>query len=764
MAFTYENKSAMCRCTRAVKLYRSPSDIRPTMSAILYVNDMFISDRIATVGKLQLRQISAPVDTNKPVPIGYWCPIEALQWNAIENAGPQKEPEIEADDSVSIDEKLFVKSKSVTLYNHKESTSPVENSLKPGDILYVDRKFTFNCNGTIQTRYHIVNSNTEDPILDGWIVAGPGVCTVAEIARQNQARIMKMNQKNGLDAKGFVMEYVDPETQTGEESAEDGETTTTEEYEVGGDVNAGLVDNVVDFVQDMLGITSRMDMNKDTMEELYEAYGIDYNTAGVSESYMSQPIGRLIFVHGMPFQYSYITDRRQYANARYGQVNEATVYKNTTTDVYGRSFAREIAANMPIMVMVPGIPKYMTKASSGILGISGGSNQKLSDLWTNLFNDLTGGEEQGVLQDIVEQMSGRGTFDYYSMEIDMTDYFKYVNATAQTSARLMGLGGQKIRIGRSRVDCTKFNWGDYNTSAAHDYGMFSEVVGLDGGISFAYDPLSSISDSISNSTSESQFSSTINSISSKARELSFLTGQVDISGIPLIGDLASSVGNMDVEAIADSGTNPLSRAMDFLTNTAKGFNIRFPEIWQDSSHSRSYSVDMHFITPYATAFCKWRYVLVPFFHLFNLAAPQAPKNMSIYGRPFLIRAFSKGYFNVELGIIETIEWKRYGDGDMISADGVPTQIDVSITFRDLYHVLTAGKTDGATTIAAFFNNTGLMDMIGVLSGVDINRIGLMERLSLYTGAMTNAIFSLGTNFMSHMQDRARNFIERTWFM
>ena len=92
MAFTYENKSAMCRCTRAVKLYRSPSDIRPTMSAILYANDMFISDRIATVGKLQLRQISAPVDTNKPVPIGYWCPIEALQWNAIENAGPQKEP------------------------------------------------------------------------------------------------------------------------------------------------------------------------------------------------------------------------------------------------------------------------------------------------------------------------------------------------------------------------------------------------------------------------------------------------------------------------------------------------------------------------------------------------------------------------------------------------------------------------------------------------------------------------------------------------
>ena len=168
---------------------------------------------------------------------------------------------------------------------------------------------------------------------------------------------------------------------------------------------------------------------------------------------------------------------------------------------------------------------------------------------------------------------------------------------------------------------------------------------------------------------------------------------------------------------------------------------------------------MHFIAPYATNYCKWRYVTCPFLLLFTMAAPHAPSSQSVYGRPFLIRAFSLGYFNVENGIIESITWKRFGDGDMISQNGIPTQIDVSISFKDLYHVLTMGNTAGLSNMGAYFANTGFMDLIGTLSGVNINYLTLGERISFYVSTSMNMVKDIPSTFMRTIQDRFRQIVD-----
>ncbi|MCM1230044.1 MAG: hypothetical protein NC489_07925, partial [Ruminococcus flavefaciens] len=142
-------------------------------------------------------------------------------------------------------------------------------------------------------------------------------------------------------------------------------------------------------------------------------------------------------------------------------------------------------------------------------------------------------------------------------------------------------------------------------------------------------------------------------------------------------------------------------------------------------------------------------------------------NVSQYSSPFLIRAYSKGYFNVEMGIIENMQWKRFGDGDMISDDGVPTQIDVSIQFKDLYHTLAmtnmykigVEKTNGTNNVQNFLNNTGLVDLIGTLSGVNMNRIALKDRLSMWASSSLDAWGSMGGNFMRHIQGRVRSVVE-----
>lgn len=738
MAFTYYNNSFMCRCNRTTKLYAKPTDVVPTIARVLTKGTTFISDRSVLTGRMMLYQISSSVNGNNDMPIGYWCPQEVLDMFPIENEVPVEQEPVQADDSTSISDRLFVKVKQITLYKTKDSTTPIQLEFIPGKFISVDRKIRVNCNGEMQTRFQISDIGTDDSVYNGyWILYNGGLQLESTIPKPTISVMARVGTNTSTSADDTTSEDV---------AAEQNNTANNE--------NITIDENM------------RLDDLQAQVEDLYSEYGVDYqSTDDLNSAVQSSPIGRMTFVHGMPFQWNYIADRRRADSSYYtGTDNDAdsTVdpVKGSSKDTYGHAFARNIAANMPIMVLVPGVPKYLTKANSGLAGGGGststnrGLGAAFDALWQGM---LTSTETGGAINEITDRA---GTYDYFSFQLDLTTYHYYVNALCQTTASLMGLGKFKFR----GKDCNKFDWKDYNTNAANDYSMFEEVAGLDGGVSFAYDPMSSISDTISNSTGDSQFASQLNQWSSQARELQFIVGQSGMEKMDLFG-LGDNNASIDsVMNAADNKGNLLERVKDFFMNTAEGFNIRFPEIWQDSTHSRSYDVDMHFITPYATAFCKWRYVLVPFFHLFAMAAPQAPETMSVYQRPFIIKAFSKGYFNVELGIIESLTWRRFGDGDMISSDGVPTQIDVQVSFKDLYHVLTASHTNGANAIAAFFSNTGLMDMIGTLSGVNMNRVDLTERIQLYLSASSNALLGLGDNFMSHIQDRVANFLQRHWFL
>ena len=197
--------------------------------------------------------------------------------------------------------------------------------------------------------------------------------------------------------------------------------------------------------------------------------------------------------------------------------------------------------------------------------------------------------------------------------------------------------------------------------------------------------------------------------------------------------------------------------------------VRFPQLWQESSINKSYSLDMKFITPYATKFCKWRYVLVPFFHIFALAAPQSKDSIINYSRPFLVKAFSRGYFNIEMGIIDQLSWKRYGDGEMLSVDGIPTEIDVSVDVTDMYQQLAASTHYGDAGIMSldrikvFFNNAGLQELIGNLAGIDTNRITLSERLALYTSTIKGTLGGSSAGLGRHIQDRLLTNNVARWF-
>lgn len=479
---------------------------------------------------------------------------------------------------------------------------------------------------------------------------------------------------------------------------------------------------------------------------------------------MGQPIGRMHFVHGMPFQYTHITDRRGASNGFWGDSGSENIEGavNSGQDLYGRSYAKEIAANMPVAVITPGVPRFLENLKGGF-DLAGrrksAGNALLGSL--NIFSS-GGASAEDVFKNLMDE---EGTYQYYSLRIDTGSYFEYVNGMCQTSAQLLSLSGEKYR-GQS---CTKFDWGAYNDFKTQDYGIFGEVIGPDNGIAFAYDPTGSVSDQISTTTTESMLASLFTGVNSQARELEFITGYTGLTG--LSDALSSAAGNYTPATISDVDgadsvwaqvKNAVGRFTGWFRNSVHGMNMRFPELWSDTNHSTSYQIEMHFISPYATNFCKWRYVLVPFFHIFALAAPRSDSNVSQYASPFLIRAFSKGYFNVEMGIIESLNMKRFGDGKMIAADGVPMQIDIDVNFKDLYHVLAMTARD--KDFRLFMSNTGLIDMIGTVSGTNMNTIDMGQRINLIYSAATSSMSSIGGNWMRHISDRARNSFKGLWGM
>ena len=808
MAYEITNKAYLCRTIRSTKLYARPNDIKSTN--IIIPGDITITtSNVCDNGIVKFLKISDVLTGENKEWVGLWISDDEVEKTEIlqEEETPQ---ETQFDDSVAIDEQLVIKASNILLYENEYAGTGISMDLPVGSLIISDRMININFNGTKQTRYRIKELYDPDGnnlfLVDGcWVRLGSEVSLISDIEdvkidqnypilryaardrkpgtssttssqskndKRRQQQINLANEKKFQEAKkaannvtvanvmaASAVSGINPGASAIRKTSQSSNSVQTQNRNV---------TNIVNQTYDV-----------ETFNNAVEGYRQGYQSTG--KSIMGTPIGRMLFVHGMPFQFTHYTDRRPGSEKQYGNSSEyydlTRVGRSTssaTADFYGRIFEKEIASNIPIMSVVPGEPQFLTMNTGRFVlpSVTGASN-KLKNEFSKLFS--ADDFEVGSIVDSSNALArGSNVYQYYSMTINTKEYFKYVNTLCRMSAILMGLKDFTYN-GKS---CTDIDWGDQNSTTSNggsDFNLFEEVIGVDGGVSFAYDPGSSVTDSLGNSLSESQFANLLKTLSGKAKEFSFIAGSMGYDR-----DWTSAVDNTDYDKAMSTiggsnlfGPNSLvGRLATFISNAGRGMNVRFPQIWQDSTYSKSYSVDMKFVTPYATNFCKWRYVLVPFFHCFAFAAPRMINSLTNYSRPFLIRAYSKGYFNVEMGMIESLQWRRFGDGDMISDDGIPTEIDVTIDFVDMYQALGMSKIDGgifgvfnsslSAQVGLFFNNSGLMDLLGTLSGVNMNRMNMKERFALYWNAYYTGITNMPGNFKRAIQDRLRNTYEK-WF-
>ena len=376
----------------------------------------------------------------------------------------------------------------------------------------------------------------------------------------------------------------------------------------------------------------------------------------------------------------------------------------------GRIYAKFIVKHMPLLIITPGVPKFMGSA---------GSTEKRNVLQALMAATIDTVFDLGSGKPPQGSYSGK----YYTLDFKYTEYFKYVNVMLRAATAFLGIGD---------VNYFGHTLGDQNWMFNNDQGLTSDVGWLNkfvgthfgNGAIFLYANVGeSTSDSFTNTTTQSQLANTLNSYSDKFREMNFLLG----TGMAMFGsdaqDSTSTVSN------GDASGDILNKAKTILS----GGRLEFPEIWSDSQFGRSYTATMKLISPYGDKVSVFLNILVPIYHVLALALPRHDASgIQGYVSPFLIRAYYKGVFNVDLGIIASLSITKGAEGEW-TKDGIPTVAELSFEIKDLYDgfFMSQGSLIPMYTGPSIFTNVTELDYIANSCGINVNAMEVERVISYY---------------------------------
>lgn len=416
-------------------------------------------------------------------------------------------------------------------------------------------------------------------------------------------------------------------------------------------------------------------------------------------------ISNLRGIFGMPYQFMPSADPRVDESESFGSI--------------GRKYAMEIVTYMPLLLMTPGKPVFMA-----------GYNKKDKQTIAKLFvgTALEGKVNDNALSEIATKEFGK----YYSLSPATNEYFEYVNPMCRAAAVYMHLSNTKVDgMPLGRAEWSKHVNSNFNKLFSPYYNCTAWYCDSD----------NSISDSFTNETTESMIASKVNSLSEYGRELNFLLGTASgITGVQL--DKISGMENINSNdniisqfssKLSGYGTagNIFSSLINSIQTVAAGGKIIFPELWSGSSFSRSYSIKLKFASPDGDDLSIYLNIIVPILHLLGFVLPRESTTSHGYISPFLVRAFYKGLFNVDMGIITDLNIEKGKEGAWTKS-GIPTVVDVSFTIKDLYD-------DMYMSNKKAYRNIILMDYIGNLCGININEPDIVRGLNLFLSEAAGAI-------------------------
>lgn len=413
---------------------------------------------------------------------------------------------------------------------------------------------------------------------------------------------------------------------------------------------------------------------------------------------------------------------------------------------FGWFYAEDIVSNMPLLMITPGEPNFLS-------GFSNKDKNNFVKILNKSAAGKLGNKVKSKLEDLIDTKGGDRK--YYTFKFDYTTYYNYVNPMLWNCAEYLGIGNKEIKIGTQRKILTSFNW-------SKAYNKLKKYTNCEQFVSFYLDSENSIQESFSNETTNSQLADSINSFSSTANELKFLQGAI-LGRKPVMSNKeAFDEAKKSLDDVSNKylkGSKLIKNLGQGVLTVASGGKLLFPEVWSDSRYTKSYDISIKLRTPDNDKLSWYLNICVPLMHLIALAAPRQ-LSANGYTSPFLIRAFYKGLFNVDMGMIDTLTITKGKEGAW-TPDGLPTEVDISMSIKDLYQALfisgfkknqfIKGKLLGNDT-KFILKNTGMMDYLASTCGVNINKAEIARTLQMFMVLYKNNIKMTGSTWAAEAKE------------
>lgn len=239
---------------------------------------------------------------------------------------------------------------------------------------------------------------------------------------------------------------------------------------------------------------------------------------------------------------------------------------------------------------------------------------------------------------------------------------------------------------------------------------------------FIVDNPESVSESFGNSAVEAEISTTLNGMSSRAREtkFSFAGGNV---GDGLVSNIMEAAVKGTADVIAGLASGVTLGFFDGLRALAGNGYIDIPKHWQSSSvEFPTASYTMKLVAPYNNVISRIQNLFIPIAMLVAGTAARSTGAQS-YDSPYYCQLYDQGRCQIQRGIISSLTITR-GTGNLAFTNkGVCNAVNVSFTVMDLSNAMHVPVSTGSLFD---MNKDGLMDednpltdYLAVLAGQDI---------------------------------------------
>lgn len=457
---------------------------------------------------------------------------------------------------------------------------------------------------------------------------------------------------------------------------------------------------------------------------------------------------------GAPFRFLNATD----------PIITHTTENAQTTFKEGRGYLHHIGAEAPLVHFIPGLPTYLKDFDA--------NNKEALSQYIN--NKQQGNELSSSIINKINSIEGR----YFEFVPQYAAFMKYVNMLCRASAIYLGIGDNKVP--GTDIPYKKYNWVNWQNGGAHisdgidevfdpesTWGEQASSVGeavtvlvdnvinkLSADIFGGYnsvkcyvDASSSFSEDFSNNTKESAVAGLFETAESAVKELNFWAGGAKATNkLQEIGDnLTQSIDSVseDILKVLGLGGSNLDNIGNYAGHIITGSNIIFPEMWGDSSYTKSYNFSINLVSPYGDPESIFLNIIQPMMFILPFVMPRQTSGNS-YTSPFLVRVVAKGWFSCDMGLVEGISIEK-GGSDAWTANGMPLEVKLGIRVKDLYTSMSMASTSQPML---YFNNPTLIEFLATTCGVNTIQPNISLKIMTMLNLFANAATDIPTNLYS----------------